>query len=135
VKDEIIARTIIPAQSGWLVAVFCWVFKDNNTGIEYPPSIEFEPIIAWDITIEVGPFAPGVSKDPDDHWTDRKATPIIVSRGDPGSIENPWAIVRPDGRYVIDGESYDNEEAAMRHFLGEDSGPTNISFKDESVLT
>ena len=69
---------VIPAGSGWRLLIY------NQ---EHPERLRYEPIVAWEIQNDE---------------TTRKVIPISFETP---SVEDydRWGVVRPDGKYVVNG--------------------------------
>jgi hypothetical protein len=96
---------IVPATPGWFVAIYV------SGGKDYEEYLMLEPIIAWEIEREVGPYQPSMGR-PGEQWLSRNVMPITVER----NLErqgNPWAIKRPDGTYTIPGDADFKDDADL----------------------
>jgi hypothetical protein len=99
---EIIINTIIPAQSGWALAVFVeGKYSEGN------PCFYFADVIAWRIQIKRHP----------DHNEHHYVTPITVGGTNVENLNSAWALRRPDGVYLDDEENELGSEAqALANF-------------------
>jgi hypothetical protein len=94
--------TIIPAHTGWRLAVYTERFTDVD-GKRYPHWLHYSEVIAWDIIDDDLRFVLPITTD---------AT--IIGHDD------QWALVRPDGVYIdgSDGIELGTERDALRSFAG-----------------
>lgn len=94
--------TIVPAQPGWVLAVFLEGGKYPD-GTSYEASFSPEDIIAWEIERSSRPFHPSVGR-PGEICITRHVIPITADGTDVEHMYNDWAIRRPNGAYFIPGD-------------------------------
>jgi hypothetical protein len=109
--DKVEVRTVVAAQPGWLLARFVAGWGEGEYYFDY------EPIIAWDITVISGKRLPN-----DGPWQDADVHPITVE-GRADAFPGPWAVKLPDGTFKIPGEAApENEAAALEYFIEREAG-------------
>jgi hypothetical protein len=108
-KDEVLIRSIIPAQPDWALAVAC-CDERHVTGFS------FEPIIAWRIEVTSGQYAASAKRPDHERWVMTSVWPITVM-GDDHNIAPQPAIRRPDGSFTIPlMQDFENEAEALKHY-------------------
>jgi hypothetical protein len=87
---------VISAGSGWRLLIF------NQ---EHPERLRYEPIIAWKIQNDE---------------TTRKVIPISFETPNVEDYDQ-WGVVRPDGKYVINGKvhTWHAEQMAIDYFVAQ----------------
>jgi hypothetical protein len=106
--DKVEVRNVVAAQPGWQLARFVAGFGEGEYYFDY------EPIIAWDITVISGKRFGTKNDEP---WQDADVHPITVE-GRADAFPGPWALKLPDGTFKILGEAApENEAAALEYFI------------------
>jgi hypothetical protein len=103
--------TVIPAQPGWFLSTLIESRGDT------PACLIDEPIIAWEIEREQGPYAPGLCR-ANEHYESRYVRPITADPDCDGiDAESSWAIKHPDGKYQIPyAATFDDAAQLIRYF-------------------
>jgi hypothetical protein len=116
--EKVEVRSVVTAQPSWLLARFVAGWREGEYHFDY------EPIIAWDITVISGKRLPK-NVEP---WQDADVHPITLE-GRADAFPGPWAVKLPDGTFKIPGEAaHENEAAALEYFIEREAGrPKNLS--------
>jgi len=111
-RQRIRERSVVKADPGWAVAYYVKPGKDQAG--EWAGHVGYDPIIAWAITYEEGPYDPHYNRESfhaRERWHHRSVEPITFEHGDLTWFGNFWGVKRPDGKIQIPSVALCNDEA------------------------